>query len=276
MKIVTLVTLVLVMVCATSSYAQDGGERARVGGEIDISTLIRPISDAKALLAQRKFVAAEKAFRALDPKFLQTEVKVGLGEAILGQKRFGEALEVFESVTPAERKSQQVPFQLRYGIVLYAVGRRQEALNLYADSVKDIPGAMQIGGQLLPLSFPPRTTTFRQFEVDARTAIAFSRLSTGGANDALPEAQRAIYLDPTHVLARCAEALALLPSKPELALKRFKGLEKTAPDLMKQEIEVAMPSLQEEAKFYRIQIDTEAQQVQPKALLKPLPQKRVQ
>lgn len=271
MKTIMLVTLALILGCAVPSFSQE--ERGfKVGKEIDFDAVLKPLRDAKALLAQRKYAAAEKAFRALDPNLRSREVRMGLGEAILGQKRFGEALAMFDTISPAERAKNKVPFQLKYAIVLYAVGRRQEALDLYADSVKGIPSSMEFGRSLLPLSFQRRMTTFRQFEVDARTAIAFYSFSSGSSNEALPEVERALYLDPDHALARCAEALALMQLQPELALKRFEALAKTAPDSLKQEIQSAMPSLQEVAELSRTQLDArakEAQSSQPSAPNKP-------
>lgn len=268
MKTILLVGLALVLSSPAPSFADDEVS-FKIGKDIDFDAVLKPIRDAKALLAQRKYAAAERAFRALTPKHPGAEVKVGLGEAILGQKRFGEALAMFDSVSPAERANDKVPFQLKYAIVLYAVGRRQEALDLYADSVKGIPSSMEFGRSLLPLSFQRRTTTFRQFEVDARTAIAFYRFSSTSSNEALPEAERALYLDPTHALARCAEALALMKLQPELALKRFESLAKTAPDSLKQEIEGAMPGLQELAEMNRTQLDARAKEAQSSAPNKP-------
>lgn len=265
MKIVMLLSVALILGCATSSYAQGDDPHGVGGAEIDFESMFKPIWDAKTLISQRKYAAAEKAYRALNPNVGRTMIKVGLGEAILGQKRFGEAVEMFESVSPTERASQQVPFQLRYAIALYAVGRRQEALDLYADSVKKMSISVDFGREIFPLSFEPRTTTFREFEVNARIAMAFFYLNKGNAREGLPEAERALYLNPNHILAQYVEAKGLLQSKPELAMKRFETLEKTVPDSLKKQLEELIAYFREQAKDNRIAIDAEAEKAQAKA-----------
>lgn len=259
MQVVKLILIAAVSLFSTThAFAQDESHGIKLGNDLDLVAMYKPIKDANELLSARKYSAAEQAFRSVRPDFLTDEVALGLGESLMGQKRYAEALRAYETLPPNQLKRRDSKFSLRYAVALYAVGRRSEAMDLYARSVASIPASMPFGGLLLPLSFEPHSTTFRQFEADARTAAAFAYLRNEQSDEALAQTRRALELIPDHFLARSAQALALLKIEPETALQQLEALAKVAPDPVNETMAQAMPSFRKKATAARERLDADA------------------
>ena len=234
------------------------------GGVADIASLLAPVYRGEQLLALGQYKEAEAAFRSSNGYGL-----VGLGDALMAQRRFAGALEAYNASLHGTPPETDRVMALRYAVALYAVGQPAKARALYAGGVSNLPRSVTVGDELLPSLIAPRSTNLKEFAEITYTAVAYAYLLSEGIdkkNKALTAARLTLRTDSDNLLAQCAEAVALLDILPDEGLKRLDLLTKSpdtkVPKLLKRQIK-------DKWEVFRLQAERVKRRQQAKTLPKP-------